>query len=364
MQGGVGRPLADVNGEPPVVSLGALYYEPLWVFLSASRPQVDTLTALAGSRMAIGAEGSGTRALALQLLLVSGVDSKNTLLLPLGGEELIAALDAGEVDVVFQVGGIEAPIIEQLLRRRDLRPMSFAQAAAHARRSLYLRELTVPRGIVDLVADLPARDITTVATTANLLAQNKVHPALMYLLLDTATEVNSGHARLAEAGTFPNARGQEMPLASEAQRYYRSGKPFLKNYLPYWAANFVDRMLILLIPIVGVLIPAIKLAPALYTYRLKSRIGGWYARLSEVEGEMAGRQNPAKVDACIARLDAIEAEIGAAQLPNWMSEQVYLLRAAIDLVRERLGSPGAKAHPGLRARHHGGAGLGTPDRPA
>ena len=229
---------------------------------------------------------------------------------------------------------------------------------------LYLRVLTVPRGVVDLVADLPARDITTVATTANLLAQNDVHPALVYLLLDTVSEVNSGHARLAEAGTFPNARGQEMPIAEEAQRYYKSGKPFLKNYLPYWAANFVDRMLILLIPIVGVLIPAIKLTPALYTYRLKSRIGAWYARLSEVEAEIAGRPDPAKVGACIARLDAIEAEIGAAHLPNWLSEQVYLLRAAIDLVRERLGTPGAKAHPRLRGEHGEGAGLGTDGRPA
>ena len=87
--------------------------------------------------------------------------------------------------------------------------------------------------------------------TANLLARNEVHPALMYLLLDTAATVNSGHARLAEAGTFPNARGQDVPIAEEAQRYYKSGKPFLKRYLPYWAANFVDRMLILLIPIFG-----------------------------------------------------------------------------------------------------------------
>jgi TRAP transporter TAXI family solute receptor len=364
VQGGVGHSLPDVNGEPPVVSLGALYYEPLWAFQSVKRPPVDTLTALAGSRIAIGTEGSGTRALALQLLRSSGIDSKTTSLLPIGGEDLMAALDAGEVDVVFQVGGVEAPVIGALLRRRDLRLMSLAQASAYARRNAYLTVLTVPRGVVDLVADLPPRDITTIATTANLLAQNDVHPALMYLLLDTASEINSGHAQLAEAGTFPNAHGQEMPIADEAQRYYKSGKPFLKNYLPYWAANFVDRMLILLIPIVGVLIPAIRLAPMLYTYRLKSRIGAWYARLSEMEAEIAGRPDLAKVGACIARLDAVEAEIGAAHLPNWLSEQVYLLRAAIDLVRERLGAPSAKAHPRLRGEHGESAGLGTGERPA
>jgi hypothetical protein len=155
-----------------------------------------------------------------------------------------------------------------------------------------------------------------------------------------------------------------MPLAAEAQRYYKSGKPFLKNYLPYWAANFVDRMLILLIPLVGVLIPAFKLAPALHTYRLKSRNGAWYARLAEIDVEMARRPSAAKVDECIARLDAIEAEIGASRLPNWLSEQLYLLRAAIDLVRERLGTPGAKAHPQLRGEPGAGVGLGTGGRPA
>jgi TRAP-type uncharacterized transport system substrate-binding protein len=81
VQGGVGHPLPNVDGEPPVVSLGALYYEPLWVFQSVRQPPVDTLTALAGSRMAIGTEGSGTRSLALQLLRSSGIDPKTTPLL-------------------------------------------------------------------------------------------------------------------------------------------------------------------------------------------------------------------------------------------------------------------------------------------
>jgi hypothetical protein len=203
-----------------------------------------------------------------------------------------------------------------------------------------------------------------VATTANLLARNEVHPALVYLLLDTATDVNSGHARLSEAKTFPNPRAQDMPIAEEAQRYYKSGKPFLKAYLPYWAANFVDRMLILLIPVIGVMIPAIKFAPVLYAYRLKSRIGGWYAQLGAVESEMAGQPDTAHIADYLSRLDVIEAEINAANMPNWLREQIYLLRAAIDLVRERLGTPHAKAIPGLRDRSRDGAGLGTTAGPA
>jgi len=364
VQGGVGKPLPDVDGEPPVVSLGALYYEAMWVFLRADQPQVDTLAGLGGRRLAVGAEGSGTRALALQLLQDSGIQGSSTRFLPIGGADMLQALDAGEIDVVFQVAGVEAPIAGELLRRRDLKPMSLAHAAAYAKRNSHLTALTVPRGVVDIADDLPPRDLAVVATTANLLARNEVHPALAYLLLDTASEVNSGHARLSEAKTFPNPRAQDLPVAEEAQRYYKSGKPFLKAYLPYWAANFVDRMLILLIPIVGVLIPVIKFAPVLYTYRLKSRIGRWYARLGVVESEMAGQPDVTRTDEYLSRLDAIETEIKAASMPNWLSEQIYLLRAAIDLVRERLGISHAGAISGFRDRSRDGAGLGTPAGPA
>jgi hypothetical protein len=126
----------------------------------------------------------------------------------------------------------------------------------------------------------------------------------------------------------------------------------------------MDRMLILLIPIFAVLIPAIKLVPVLYTYRLKARIVRWYAQLGAVESELSGTPDPARIGDFLAQLDSIEAEISAARLPKWFGEQAYLLRAAIDLVRERLGTPDAKAIPGFRDHRRAGAGLGTPARPA
>jgi len=360
VQGGIGEPLPEVKGEPPVVSLGALYYEPMWIFLTANRAQVDKLADLAGTRMAVGAEGSGTRSLALKLLRESGAMTAGTMLVPIGGEDVFRALDAGEIDVVFQVAGIEAPIIRELLRRRDLKQMSLVQAMAYAKRNAQLTVLTVPRGVVDIATDLPARDVTTLATTANLLAQNDVHPALMYLLLDAASEINSTQAHLADAWTFPNARGQDVPIAQEAQRYYKSGKPFLQNYLPYWAANFVDRTLILLIPIFGVMIPAIRFAPVLYSYRLKSRIFRWYEQLTEVEMEMTHHRDAPPDEHTLARLDAIEGEIKAARLPNWLREQAYLLRGAIGMVRERLQAPQPEATLDVPPPAGDDADLGTP----
>jgi len=365
VQGGESEPApVETKGEPPVVSLGALYYEAMWVFQAIGGPPVDRLVELKGKRLAVGVDGSGTQYLALHLLRESGIDARNSTLLRIGGADLLKALDAREIDAAFLVAGVEAPILADLLRRRDLTLVSLVHAPAYAKRHGKLTALTVPRGVVDIEADLPPRDVSIVAVTANLLARNEVHPALTYLLLDTAVTVNSGHARLAEAGTFPNARGQDVPMADEAQRYYKSGKPFLQRYLPYWAANFVDRMLILLLPIFAVLLPAIKFAPILYTYRLNARIVRWYAQLGAVESELSGTPDPARIGDYLVRLDTIEAEINAAHLPKWFGEQSYLLRAAIDLVRERLGTPDAKAIPGFRERLREGAGVGSPTRPA
>ena len=335
----------------------------MWVFQATGGAPAEKLVDLKGKRLAVGVDGSGTQSLALHLLRESGIDAGNTSLLRIGGADMLKAVDAREVDAVFQVAGVEAPLLADLLRRRDLTLMSLVHAPAYARRHARITALTVPRGVVDIEADLPSRDVSIIAVTANLLARNDVHPALMYLLLDTAVTVNSGHARLAAAGTFPNARGQDVPVAEEAERYYKSGKPFLQRYLPYWAANFVDRMLILLIPIFAVLIPAIKLVPVLYTYRLRARIVRGYAQLGAVESELSRGPDPARRGEYRARLDAIEAEIAAARLPKWFGEQAYLLRAAIELVRERLRSPEARAIPGYRDRLRESAGHGMLGRP-
>ena len=90
----------------------------------------------------------------------------------------------------------------------------------------------------------------------------------------------------------------------------------------------------------------------LYTYRLKSRIGRWYEQLARGGSRNgAASRTPVAPTTTRSRLDAIEAEIKAADLPNWLREQAYLLRAAIDLVRERLGTPEAEAVPRASRSH-------------
>jgi hypothetical protein len=133
---------------------------------------------------------------------------------------------------------------------------------------------------------------------------------------------------------FPNAEATEWPLAREAERFHRSGPPWLQRYLPFWLANFVDRMWIVLLPLLAALVPLSRILPPLVTLRMRSRVFRWYAHLRALE---EGLEKP---DADLAQLreelDRIEAQVEHIGLPLAYHNELYDLRSHIDLVRRRL----------------------------
>ncbi len=351
VQGGIAARAVPDDVDPDdaaIQSLGAMYFEPLWLFQKKA-PGTDASLASFNSRViAVGPEGSGSRALAIELLKLSGIDAATAELSPLAGDEAASALVAGKVGAVFMVSGLAAPTISRLMHEPGVSLIALTHAEAFARLLNFVSSVTLPRGIVDVRADLPDHDVATVAVTANLLVRGDLHPALMYLLLDAASDVHGGHTPLADAGYFPNPNRQDVPVAAEAQRFYKQGKPFLRRYLPFWLANMVDRLLVFLIPLLGVVVPAVRFLPDLYTYRLRSRITRGYASLRALEQRIGETHAAESVGGWLKELDGIEADINALSLPSWFSKEAYELRQAIDMIRERLGHPEAKAAPPLR----------------
>ena len=331
VQGGV------VSGEPPAAlrSLGAMYYEPLWVFYRAQE-DIDKLSQLSGKRVAVGLEGSGTRSLALQLLRASGAADPPTRLLPLGGNDAVKALIDGTVDATLLVASPDAPAVQALAKAKQVKLSSLVQAEAFTRRFPFLAAIRLPRGAIDLAADLPSRDVTLLATTANLVVKEDLHPALGYLLLQAATEIHGRAGVLQKAGEFPAALESEFSLADEAERFYKSGTPLLQRYLPFWVAIFIQRMAVLLLPIVAVLLPLIKILPVMIQWRNKSRLFKWYRELKNLEGQVAANPNPAQFDGYLNRLDEIERSVNATRVGNNYSDYLYNLRLHVDLVRNRL----------------------------
>lgn len=334
--------IATINeDEPQARSLGALYYEPLWVFYR-SPYELTRLTQLAGKRIAAGPEGSGTRVLAVNMLKANGADKPSLKLLPLGGMAAADALIAGQIDTALFVAAPDAPIVQRLLKAPDIRLMNMAHADALAQRYSYLSAVTLLRGTVDLAADIPPANVKMVAVTAHLVAREDFHPALVSVLLQAATKVHSGAGVFHKAGEFPSARAGDFPISEDAARYYKSGPPFLQRYMPFWVANLIERLLVLLVPFIAVLIPMMRIMPALYDWRIKRRIFRWYRELKKFEVSIKDARDPAQL---LARLDEIEKGVAQTKVPLTYWDYVYTLRGHIELVRAHItgGDPPADA---------------------
>ena len=335
VQGGVN----SATGDDSLVSLGSLYYEPLWIFYRAPLAQhgaLDRISQLKGRRIAVGAMASGTYKLALELLEANGISDKPTQLVPKSGMAAVEALRSGEVDALFAVGPTQSAAIWLLLYSEDVRLMSIAHADAYTRRFPYLTRLTLPEGAVDLARNIPAQDVTLLSPMATLVVRADTHPALIDLLLQAASEVHGGPGIFQKPGEFPNAREVDFPLSKEAERYYKSGRPWLQRYLPFWAATLIDRMIVMLVPVLALLIPIVRFAPALYNWRVRSRIFRRYGELKFLEADVTQEPLRHTREEWLSRLDAIATKVDGIQTPLAFSDMYYTLRIHIGLVRETI----------------------------
>ena len=333
IQGGTARPVA----EDELVSLGDFYHEPLWIFYrEAAVHGGEKLLDLKGKRVAIGGPGSGTRHLAMELLAANGVDASNTQLIEAGGLGLLERLRNNEVDVIFAVGPTQSALVWSLLYTPGVRLMNLTHAEAYTRRFPYLARLVLPRGAIDLAQDLPPHDIQMVSPMATLLVREDTHPALIGLLMQAASEVHGEPGTFQKPREFPRVGHSEFPLSGEAERYYKSGKPFLQRYLPFWAATLIDRMVVMLVPLLAVLLPLFKFAPQIYGWRVRSRIYRRYGELKFLENEI--NQDPGRHTRAewLQKLDVIEKDASNIRTPLTFTDILYTLRGHIDLVRDMI----------------------------
>lgn len=329
---------ANANPEETIRSLGNLYDEPLWVFYRATpdQPVLSRLSELRGKRIAIGPEGSGTRHLALELLHSNGVNEDNSRLLPQGGVQVAERMRKGQIDAVLVVGTPTSALVWQLLYTEGVRLMSLAEAEAYTRLFPHLSHIVLPAGSIDLIQHLPARDVHLVAPAATLAVSEDLHPALMGLLLQAASEIHGSSGIFQRPKEFPKASSVDFPLAPEAERYYKSGKPFLQRYLPFWIAILVDRMVVMLIPLLAVLVPVFKLAPSLYGWRIRSRIYKRYGELKFLEADIERDPGAYSQEEWLRRLDEIEMHVNRLPTPLRFSDMLYTLRVHVGLVRKSI----------------------------
>jgi TRAP transporter TAXI family solute receptor len=343
IQGGVTEVLG-ADDQSDLRSLGSVSYEPVWVFYRSDY-RIDKLHQLSGQRIAVGEEGSGIRGLALQLLEANGIAANSRNLVAVAGVSAAEALQQGQIEAAFIVAAQDAPVVQRMLRSPGVRVMSFSQADAYLRRFPFLSKVVLPRGVVDLVRDAPPRDTVLLATTANVVVRDDLHPALVSLLLQAMSEVNGKSGFFQRAGEFPAYKDHSFEISDEAQRYYKSGPPLLQRYLPFWIAVLVERLFVLIVPVVLLLLPLLKVAPSVYRWRIRSKIFRCYGDLKFMENDLRLNYDPARRAEYLARLDRIEDDAYARNIPLAFSDLLYTLREHINLVRDKLNHLGSGPVP-------------------
>jgi TRAP transporter TAXI family solute receptor len=328
----------------PVVSLGSLFFEPVWIFYRAdSMKEFTALTQLRGKRVNIGARGSGTPGLFLRLLAANQIEREELHRTLLGDTEAVMGLLESKLDALVLVAAPEAAFVQMLLQTPGIRLFEFANAEAYARRYRYISPVVLPRSVAHLALDVPPRDLQLIAATTSLVAREGTHPAIIQLFVQAASRIHSGPGWIARAGQFPSAAHNEFPLAKDAERYYRNGPPLLQQYLPFSLANLIDRMWVALFSIVVVLLPVSRMVPPLYRFRVRSRIFRWYRNLRVIEHELETGERPR--EELLASLDKLENRVFAIRVPLAYADELYALRSHIDLVRQRLNHGPASASP-------------------
>lgn len=334
VQGGTGgRALGD-----RIRSLASVYYEPLWLFMNESI-RVDLPADVIGKTMSIGPQGSGTRALVLELARDSGISENDLEISELNGVAAVDALRDGSLDMMMLVASPKSELVQQLLRADGVRLISFPRVDAYTRRHRYLTKLTLPEAAIDLSKNLPPDDVGLLAATANLVADEDLHPALVDLLLQAATEVHGDGGLFEQPRAFPSPRYLVFPLSDDAERFFKSGTPFLRRNLPFWAATLVDRLLVMLLPLVAIIIPLMRIMPPVYKWRVRRRAYRWYKELRKLERKIQKGVHDDDIATYAGELDRIESEVKKVKIPLAYAEELYQLRLHIRYIREGLERP-------------------------
>ncbi|MFT3811908.1 MAG: TAXI family TRAP transporter solute-binding subunit [Acidovorax sp.] len=339
VQGGSGELQPDDQDE--LVSLGNLFMEPVWLFYRTEAAKrvtpsgrLDSVAQLRGMRLNVGATGSGVRTLMEKLLDANRVPLSALQLSRLDQTPAVVEFLAGRLDALVFVSAPESQMVQMLLQTPGVQLLDFAQNEAYSRRFPFLSPVTLPRGVADLANNVPPRNVRMVASTTSLLAREGTHPALLTLFAQNAQTIHSSAGWFNRAREFPNTRNAELPIAKEGERAINEPVPLMQRYLPFWLANLIERMWLILGVLLAAMLPLSRIVPPLYQFRVRSRVFRWYGRLREIEADLeTGKAKPGEL---LTEIDKLDAHVEKVSVPLSYAEELYALRNHIHLIRKKV----------------------------
>ena len=323
-----------------LTSLGSLFVEPLWLFYrerSGRKPvnagPLNSLTQLQGWRINLGTPGSGVPSLMGKLFETNRIDPASLSITTLDQTPATVAFLNGELDAIVFASAPESLMVQMLLQTPGVKLMNFTQSEAYSKRFPFLTPARLPQGVVDLARNIPPEDVNLVAPTTSLIARTSTHPALVQLFAQAGNVIHGPAGWFKDAREFPNRDNSELPVSKEAERAIKNDAPLLQRYLPFWVANLVERMWLVMGIIIAVMLPLSRIVPPLYEFRVRSRIFRWYGQLRDIEARIeATGDNHVLLD----ELNSLEARAEKISVPLSYTDELYALRSNIHLVRKKL----------------------------
>jgi TRAP-type uncharacterized transport system substrate-binding protein len=324
--------ITNLQESPRLVSLGTLFYEPLWLF--SRNLHLETPEQLRNLRISVGPEGSASHKLAPEMLANVGFfEQKSSTLLSLTPQESAAKLLNGDIDAAVLMGAWDTPLVRQLLVAKNIDLVSVRRADAFVALYPFLNKLVLPAGVANLEENRPPTDVLLIAPKASLVVRDDLHPAVQYLLLEAASQIHFGPGIFHKEGQFPAPEAIDLPLSTYARQFYKTGSPFLQRNLPFWLAVLVQQVLVLLLPVVGVLYPLLRVSPGIFMSMQSRRVYGLYSELRFLERKLASAGSTDRAD-FINRLGQLEDRASGLWVPSSLRPHLYNLRLHIRLVRE------------------------------
>ncbi len=323
---------------PHIQTLGSINYQPYWCFYrgTAQPPAGQRGVELLTGKLNVGTPNSGTYMLTEKLLELNGMNPDRSNYTQMPDTEAIDALAKGQINSMCIVDTYESPNVQKLLKIDGLQIVNFIRAPAYDRLVPAIEKVSIPEGGLSLAKDRPQQPITLIAATTELMIDERLHPAIQTLFLMAATSIDGKQNFFSHEGEFPAFKDTSQHRSHEAEIFYEKGTPWLFQFMPFWLAEFIRRLVLTLLPFLAVAYPIIRSMPNYHKNRVRGRINRMYGALKFFEQSLVTSYDVAQKPGYLAELDAMELEALRMKVPKSVAGDYYTLRSAIDLVRNRV----------------------------
>ena len=318
-------------------AIASIFFEPMIPLVRDGHSISGNPSEWRDLRISSGAAGSGTYAAFEDLMRGVHLAGNANEVVHFGYQSAVDHLVFGDIDMAIFVAPVDAPYLEDAFWHPELRLLQMEHVEAISRRLAYASVVRVPAGALSLSRVIPKADRTLLALDARLAMVPDVHPALVNRLTMAAIELHGGRGLIHDEGRFPSIYGAGLPINNAARQLILEGPSSWHDWLPYWLAAQINRMLLLLLPIFFILVPLLRVIPAIYAYVMGWRVWQHYPTIREIEEGLENVADPDELTRMDTRLEDLDDHLSRLRLPAAYRQGAYDARLHIDLVRRKIG---------------------------